>query len=86
MKSELMRSIVIQELSGGRWVTLIVLPIENPEKVTPKEIKDSIKEIHNILYEGDKVQLSSNYRHVCIRGAGNGNKTFAVFASPEEAT
>jgi len=86
MKSELMRSIVIQELSGGRWVTLLTMPIINPEMMTPEKIQAGIEEIHNMLYEGDKIHLSSNYRHVCIRGAGNGNKTFAVFASPEEAT
>lgn len=73
------KGIVVQQLSGGRWVTLIEMPVdgENPD---PQKVQDAIEGIEELFYKGDKVHLSVAGMHICVRNIEAGG-TFRVVAT-----
>lgn len=79
--SDLVRSIVIQELKDCGWVEILVIPIETPEKASAKDIQDTLEAVHKMLYKADKVELSVQGVQLCLRGLDSSGRTFRVCAS-----
>ena len=72
------KALVIQELTQVGWVTLIEIPIGNPD-ASPKDIQEALEKLHAFLYKADKVELSVQGACLSIRGCEN--KTLRVVAS-----
>jgi hypothetical protein len=77
---DLVRSIVVQQLTQSGWVDLISIPIANPEKLTPEQIQKAIESAHQFFYKADKIELSVQGVQLCVRGVDQGG-TFRVCAS-----
>ncbi len=79
--TEMIRSIVVQQLTQSGWVELIRMPIESPEDATPDQIQTSIEAIHTMIYRAEKLELSIQGVQLCLRNLDEGTVTFRVCAS-----
>jgi len=79
---EMVRSIVVQELTQSGWVELLRIPIEHPEKATADDIQSTLEAVHKMFYKADKLELSVQGIQLCIRGLSEGGRTFRICASP----
>ena len=69
--------IVIEELTSGKgFVEIISLPVTEEETLNEEEIEKGVKELRDLFYKCEKVELSSKNVALSIRGCDK--KTFRV--------
>jgi hypothetical protein len=77
--NNLMRHIVIAELTQRGWVDLIRMPIDDPHEATPEMIQKTIEQVREMLVENDKAYFDIQGEAICIAGITKG-KTLKVYA------
>lgn len=75
------KGLIVQELSGGVWVNLITLPFDESVELTKEKVKKAIESVHNLLYRGSKVELSTENVSISIRGLQDSRVTLRVITT-----